>query len=144
MAQGFAWLEQLWATIADRAANRPAGSYTTSLLDGGVDAVARKVAEEATEVVLAAKDDAAAESVGAPTGDAAAAPREPDRTGTRAALAGEVGDLLFHALVLIAERGLEPAEVLSVLRSRHQGPRREVTAAAAVSGTGVEVDATAR
>ena len=49
--QGFAWLETLWATIAARAAERPAGSYTTSLLDGGVDAVGRKVTEEATEVL---------------------------------------------------------------------------------------------
>ena len=40
---------------------RPAGSYTSRLLDGGVDATARKVAEEAAEVVMAAKDDAAAE-----------------------------------------------------------------------------------
>ena len=58
--QGFAWLETLWATIADRAATRPAGSYTTSLLEGGVDATARKVTEEATEVLIAAKDDAEA------------------------------------------------------------------------------------
>ena len=36
--QGFAWLETLWSTIASRALERPAGSYTTSLLDGGVDA----------------------------------------------------------------------------------------------------------
>ena len=60
--QGFAWLEDLWATIEARATDRPAGSYTTTLLDGGVDAVARKVTEEATEVLLAAKDDATARS----------------------------------------------------------------------------------
>ena len=35
-SQGFAWLESLWSTIASRAAERPAGSYTTSLLEGGV------------------------------------------------------------------------------------------------------------
>ena len=58
--QGFAWLETLWSTIAARAADRPSGSYTATLLDGGVDAVGRKVTEEATEVLLAAKDDAAA------------------------------------------------------------------------------------
>ncbi len=45
-----------------RAAERPDGSYTARLLDGGVDAAGRKVTEEATEVLLAAKDDAAAES----------------------------------------------------------------------------------
>jgi phosphoribosyl-ATP pyrophosphohydrolase/phosphoribosyl-AMP cyclohydrolase len=101
-AQGFAWLERLWSTIDDRAALRPEGSYTASLLAGGVDAVARKVSEEATEVLIAAKDDAASGT------DA-----------TRAALAGETADLLYHALVLLAERGLEPAEVLEVLRARH-------------------------
>jgi phosphoribosyl-ATP pyrophosphohydrolase/phosphoribosyl-AMP cyclohydrolase len=101
-SQGFAWLEQLWATIDERAALRPAGSYTAKLLDDGVDAVARKVTEEATEVLIAAKDDAAAGS-----------------DETRSALAGETADLLYHALVLLAERGLEPAEVLEVLRARH-------------------------
>ena len=108
-SQGFAWLETLWATIAERAAERPAGSYTASLLDGGVDAVARKVTEEATEVLLAAKDDAAAERAGA------------DRVGTRAALAGEAADLLYHALVLLAERAVSPAEVIDALRV---APRR--------------------
>jgi phosphoribosyl-ATP pyrophosphohydrolase/phosphoribosyl-AMP cyclohydrolase len=102
--QGLAWLETLWATIESRATERPAGSYTTSLLDGGVDAVARKVAEEATEVVLAAKDDAAAEA---------------DRAVTRARLAEETADLLYHALVLLAERNATPAEVVRVLKERH-------------------------
>ena len=108
--QGFAWLEELWATIADRVAQRPAGSYTAKLLDGGVDAVARKVTEEATEVLIAAKDDATAEAAGAP-GSA----REP----LQAALSGEVADLLYHTLVLLAERGLPPADVVATLRNRH-------------------------
>ncbi len=105
-AQGFAWLETLWATIAARAAGRPAGSYTVELLDGGVDLAGRKVAEEATEVLLAAKNDEAAEraSVG--------------RDETRALLAGEAGDLLYHALVLLAERDIEPSAVIDVLRAR--------------------------
>jgi phosphoribosyl-ATP pyrophosphohydrolase/phosphoribosyl-AMP cyclohydrolase len=106
--QGFAWLEALWATISARVATRPAGSYTARLLEGGVDAVGRKVAEEATEVLLAAKDDATAEVAGA------------DRGATRAALAGEAADLLYHALVLLAERGLPPGEALAVLRARHR------------------------
>lgn len=100
--EGFAWLETLWATIASRAARRPAGSYTTSLLEGGVDTVGRKVTEEATEVLLAAKDDAVASSAA-----------------TREALAGEAADLLYHALVLLAERGVAPAEVIETLRRRH-------------------------
>ena len=105
-AQGFDWLERLWATIAERARTRPQGSYTSRLLDGGVDAVARKVAEEATEVVLAAKDDAVAEAAGLD---------RPDE-----ALAGELADLLYHTLVLCAERGLPPGRVISTLRSRHR------------------------
>jgi phosphoribosyl-ATP pyrophosphohydrolase/phosphoribosyl-AMP cyclohydrolase len=105
--QGFRWLETLWATIAARAADRPPGSYTAGLLDGGVDAVSRKVTEEATEVLLAAKDDAAAEARGA------------DRTETRDALAGEAADLLYHELVLLAERDLVPSAVIEVLRARH-------------------------
>jgi phosphoribosyl-ATP pyrophosphohydrolase/phosphoribosyl-AMP cyclohydrolase len=107
--QGFAWLETLWATIADRAASRPPGSYTASLLGGGVDAVARKVTEEATEVLIAAKDDARAQTSGG------------DRSATGAALARETADLLYHALVLLAERQVDPAAAMGVLRERHSG-----------------------
>jgi phosphoribosyl-ATP pyrophosphohydrolase/phosphoribosyl-AMP cyclohydrolase len=105
--EGFAWLETLWSTIADRRDRRPPGSYTVSLLDGGVDAVGRKVTEEATEVLIAAKDDAVAEAAGT------------DRTPTSTALAGETADLLYHALVVLAERGLPPSAALEVLRNRH-------------------------
>ena len=40
--RGFGWLESLWATIVDRAATRPEGSYTARLLAGGVDATGRR------------------------------------------------------------------------------------------------------
>jgi phosphoribosyl-ATP pyrophosphohydrolase/phosphoribosyl-AMP cyclohydrolase len=106
--EGFAWLETLWSTIAERRATRPEGSYTTSLLDGGVDAAGRKVTEEATEVLIAAKDDAVAESAGS------------GRDATRTALAGETADLLYHALVLLAERDLRPSDVIEALRARHR------------------------
>ena len=106
--QGLAWLETLWATIASRAVERPSGSYTTSLLEGGADAAGRKVTEEATEVLIAAKDDATVEAAGA------------DRTATRDALAGETADLLYHALVLLAERNVAPSAVIEVLRGRHR------------------------
>lgn len=107
--QGFAWLEALWSTIADRAARRPEGSYTARLLAAGVDGPARKVAEEATEVLMAAKDDAVLEATGA------------DRSVTREALTGEAADLVYHALVLLAERGISPAAVIERLRARHGG-----------------------
>jgi len=108
-SQGFAWLETLWATIADRAAVRPAGSYTAALIGGGVDVVSRKVAEEATEVVLAAKDDATME-----------ASLPPGARRDQTALAGELADLLYHALVLAAERNVPPRAVIARLRERNR------------------------
>ncbi|MGH2511796.1 MAG: phosphoribosyl-ATP diphosphatase, partial [Candidatus Limnocylindrales bacterium] len=103
---------QLWTTIAERAAQRPGGSYTTSLLEGGVDVAGRKVTEEATEVLMAAKDDAVAETAGAP------------REATRQSLAGEAADLLFHLLVLLAERNVQPSIVLDILEQRRGRPAR--------------------
>ena len=99
--QGFGWLEELWATIASRASERPEGSYTASLLAGGVDAAGRKVTEEATEVLLAAKND------------------DPG------ALAAETADLLYHTLVLLAERGVEPRAAVDALRARHRHGSRQ-------------------
>jgi len=101
-SEGFGWLESLWGTIVDRAATRPEGSYTAKLLAGGVDAAGRKVTEEATEVLMAAKDDATEST--------------PER---RAALAGESADLLYHLFVLLAERDVAPSAVLDELRRRH-------------------------
>jgi len=106
--EGFGWLETLWTTIAERAVTRPAGSYTARLLERGVDGPGRKVAEEAVEVLMAAKDDAVAEADGAPLRD-------------QEALAGEMGDLLYHLLVLAAERRLPPSRVIQVLQERHGG-----------------------
>jgi phosphoribosyl-ATP pyrophosphohydrolase/phosphoribosyl-AMP cyclohydrolase len=103
--QGFVWLETLWATIDARAGADPGTSYTARLLAGGVDAPSRKVAEEAVEVLMAAKDDAVA------------TPEQ--RPQTRDALAGEVADLLYHTLVTLRERGLMPSEVIARLRERH-------------------------
>ena len=98
-AMPFAALASLDATIAARAEQRPAGSYTVSLLDGGADACARKVIEEAAEVAFAAKDHAAG-------------------AGGSPALAGEAADLLYHLFVLLAERGVPIGDVLDVLAER--------------------------
>ena len=104
--QDFAWLERLWAVIDERTQTRPEDSYTSRLLNEGVDATARKVTEEATEVVMAAKDDDFAQRAGTtrPTDE----------------LAGELADLLYHALVLCAERGLPPSAVIDALKDRHK------------------------
>jgi phosphoribosyl-ATP pyrophosphohydrolase/phosphoribosyl-AMP cyclohydrolase len=104
--QGFSSLEELWDVIVDRAEHRPPGSYTTALLGGGVDRVGRKVTEEATEVLLAAKDHAFGS---APPGR----------------LVEESADLLFHLLVLLAEREIQPAQVLAELRNRAGAGHRE-------------------
>lgn len=97
--QGFAALEDLWSVIASRAADRPAGSYTASLLDGGVDATGRKLTEEATEVLLAVKDHAAG-------------------AGSADRVAEEAADLVYHLLVVLAERGVTPRAVIDELRAR--------------------------
>ena len=97
--QGFRALERLWGVIADRAARRPQGSYTATLLEAGAEGPARKVLEEAGEVAFAAKDHAAG-------------------IGTADRVAEEAADLLYHLLVLLAERDIDPAAVLRVLSAR--------------------------
>ena len=98
----FAVLAELWSTISSRRRELPEGSYTASLVSGGVDAVGRKVLEEAGEVLIAAKDHAASDA-------AADATRR---------VAEEAADLLYHLLVLLAEREVAPRHVLGVLAER--------------------------
>jgi phosphoribosyl-ATP pyrophosphohydrolase/phosphoribosyl-AMP cyclohydrolase len=89
----------LWDTVVARRDERPTGSYTTSLIDGGVDVCSRKVTEEATEVLMAAKDHAAG-------------------MGSAERLIEESADLLYHLLVLLAERGIILSEVEDELERR--------------------------
>jgi phosphoribosyl-ATP pyrophosphohydrolase/phosphoribosyl-AMP cyclohydrolase len=84
----------LWRTIAERAAERPAGSYTTELLEAGVGACARKVGEEAVELTVAALDESDERVV------------------------EEAADLVYHLYVLLAARGLDIAQVEDELRAR--------------------------
>ncbi len=97
--QGFQWLERLWKVIDRRAAERPPDSYTTRLLEGGVTLTGRKLMEEATEVLIAASEHAHGE--------------QPSRR-----VAEEMADLLYHLLVLAAERRIDPSEVITVLEER--------------------------
>jgi phosphoribosyl-AMP cyclohydrolase / phosphoribosyl-ATP pyrophosphohydrolase len=85
----------LWRTVAERAKERPEGSYVVSLLDEGVAACARKVGEEAVETSVAAL-------------------AESDER-----LVEELADLWFHSYVLLAARGLDPAAVEDELTRRH-------------------------
>ncbi len=75
-------VEHLRTVIASRRGASPETSYTAKLLHGGVDRIGKKIGEEATEVVIAAKNGA------------------PDE------IAWEVADLLYHTLVLLEERGV--------------------------------------
>jgi phosphoribosyl-ATP pyrophosphohydrolase len=87
-------LARLAATIAARRGGDPAASYGAALFAKGGDAILKKVAEEATETVLAAKDGA------------------PDR------ITAEMADLWFHCVVLLAAHGLAPSDVLAELARR--------------------------
>jgi phosphoribosyl-AMP cyclohydrolase / phosphoribosyl-ATP pyrophosphohydrolase len=84
----------LWRTIAERARDRPEGSYVSALLERGVRACAQKVGEEAVEAALAAV-------------------AEDDER-----LVAELADLWFHSYVLLAARGLDPAQVEDELARR--------------------------
>ncbi len=91
----FAIINRLEATIAQRQAERPEGSYTTYLFEKGIDKMLKKVGEEAGEVIIAAKNRDQAE------------------------LKWEVADLLFHLLVVLREQNLPLDEVLETLQERH-------------------------
>ena len=91
-------LDTLEALIRSRRGGDPDASYVARLFHKGDDAVLKKIGEEATEVVLAAKD---VRQGGAP-----------------ASLVGEVADLWFHCLVALSQFGLSPADVLAELERR--------------------------
>ena len=91
-----AFLGELDTLVAERAAQRPAGSYTTRLLESGVCRIAQKVGEEGVETALASVTQ----------GD--------DQ------LLGEAADLIFHLTVLLHARKLSLAHVVEVLERRHQ------------------------
>ncbi len=87
-------LERLAATIASRKGADPASSYVASLFARGEDAMLKKIGEEATETVMAAKD------------------------GDKLRLAAEIADLWFHCLVVLAAHDLGPGVVLQELARR--------------------------
>lgn len=85
-------LEQI---IDQREKERPEGAYTTYLFEEGVDKILKKVGEEASEVIIAAKNRSQEE------------------------LKWEASDLLYHLFVLLREQGLPFKEILNVLQERH-------------------------
>ncbi len=91
-------LDQLAATLAERRQADPEQSYVASLHHKGLNKILEKVGEEATEVILAAKD---AES-----------------GGDRGAVIGEVADLWFHSMVMLSHLEVDISEVIQCLDSR--------------------------
>ena len=87
-------LERIAAVIESRKGGNAAKSYVAGLLAGDEDRLLKKIGEEATETVLAAK------------------------SGERLALVRETADLWFHSLILLARRGLGPGDVLAELERR--------------------------
>ena len=88
-------LSLLLNLILDRKINRTEGSYTTYLFDKGIDKILKKVGEECTEVIIAAKSDDKKETV------------------------YEIADLCYHTLVLMAEMGISIEDIHKELASRH-------------------------
>lgn len=91
----FKFLQELEELIYERKDTMPTGSYTTSMFEKGLDKIAQKVGEEAVETVIAAKNDNDKETT------------------------AESADLLFHLMLLLAEKQIPLHEVIKVLRKRH-------------------------
>ena len=87
-------LDRLAATLEARKQADPQSSYVAKLYHKGLDAILKKVAEEAAETIMAAKD------------------------GVREKIVYETADLWFHSLVLLAQQGISPQEILDELARR--------------------------
>jgi len=87
-------LAQLAVVLEQRKQAEPESSYVAKLYDKGLDAILKKIGEEATETVMAAKD------------------------GDKDKIVYEIADLWFHTMVLLAQQGLKPEDVLNELGRR--------------------------
>lgn len=87
-------LTKIAATLEARKGASPDSSYVASLYAKGLDAILKKIGEEATETVIAAK------------------------SGEKAKIVHETADLWFHTLVLLAQQGLKPDDILAELERR--------------------------
>lgn len=89
-------LDRLMNVLRDRREKRPEGSYSAKLFNGGRGRMAKKIGEEATEVVIAALSE------------------------TRERLVSEIADLIFHVSVLMTDQGIEWGEVEGELAGRER------------------------
>ena len=89
-------IKGLYQVVKDRKANPQEGSYTCYLFEQGIDKILKKCGEECAETIIAAKNT------------------------NREDLKNEVCDLLYHLLVMLAEKNIEVDEVLEILEQRRQ------------------------
>ncbi len=89
-------LRALYGVVLDRKENPQEGSYTCYLLDQGLDKILKKVGEECSETIIAAKNGVKEETV------------------------AEIADLFYHVTVLMACQGISMEEVLEELRRRSE------------------------
>lgn len=89
-------LNEIYDMIKDRSINKKEGSYTNYLLEQGIDKICKKVGEEATETVIAAKNE------------------------SKDDLVGEICDLIYHIEVLMFNRNVEIKDVVDKLSERHK------------------------
>lgn len=101
---GWSVVARLFETLQRRAGGEDPDSYTYKLLQAGLDRVLRKLGEECTETILAAKNHTI--------------------TADKNEFAEESADLLYHWMVALLAVGQTPADVFKVLRAREGGPRR--------------------
>jgi len=87
--------QTVYGTILDRRDHPAENSYTRYLFDQGLDKILKKVGEECAETIIAAKNGDNAETV------------------------GELADLAYHLLVLMAAQGITPDDVIHLLEQRH-------------------------
>lgn len=87
-------ISQLFETVKERKANPKAGSYTNYLFDKGIDKILKKVGEETSEVIIAAKNNSKEE------------------------LIYETADLVYHMSVLLVNQGIDPIEISNELKKR--------------------------
>lgn len=87
-------MERLYEVVLDRKANPQEGSYTCYLFDKGLDKILKKVGEECAETIIAAKNNVPSDTV------------------------GEISDLIYHLMVMMAEKGIPLEDVLVELDHR--------------------------
>jgi len=94
-------INELYEVISNRFKERPEGSYTTYLFNEGQDKILKKIGEEAAEIIIGSKNQSREEVI------------------------YEMGDLLYHCLVLLVLHGIKPYEIMDELAKRRTRKRKE-------------------